>query len=440
MIQSLFPLLTVIGMAQADAPATPKLALHVVPTPVKSYRLLAMSMDDDGRIWAGSVHRVVHRYDPRTGKVEDVALPFPATASACLCVGKKVYILGQSYPRLIVYDRSSRKFQELAYPSPRPNVWYGTDGGDGRHLYLFDRGGAGVIKWDTQAETGRAIPWPYQAPFPSSGRFEPSGRALWCNVWEAGGQYRPLGIARLDPGKDEFTGFFPFPEEDAGLKPYTDPASTLFLPYTLKGQVVPFDIKEKRWCRFLDVPQYGRRFGFLGGPVPHRGRYYFSLSTYNGTDTGCDGQPCHFCNAVLEFDPEARRFEFLTLDAKDAYYQVAYLLSARGEFFATGSNIREQDGKLNRDRAGEVVFWQTVNPAPKRTLDHFRKHLDKGMTPAKAETAFGAPDRKPGSGLLIYEYDLEDGSKVRLGFPGFEKILYARHVKPGGETEDIPLK
>ena len=41
------------------------------------------------------------------------------------------------------------------------------------------------------------------------------------------------------------------------------------------------------------------------------------------------------------------------------YHQIAYMLSAKGVFYATGSNIREADGKLNRDRTGEVVFWQT---------------------------------------------------------------------------------
>jgi hypothetical protein len=88
------------------------------------------------------------------------------------------------------------------------------------------------------------------------------------------------------------------------------------------------------------------------------------LSTYNGTDVGCDGKPYHFCNAVLQFDPETRAFEFLTLDAgSDKYYQVAYMLSAGGEYFATGTNIQETNGTLNRDRAGEVVFWQTAAPA-----------------------------------------------------------------------------
>jgi len=86
------------------------------------------------------------------------------------------------------------------------------------------------------------------------------------------------------------------------------------------------------------------------------------------------------------------------------------------------------------------VRFEKVNEKTLRTLDHFQKTLDKSMTPAKAVAAFGEPDRKLGSGLIIYEYDLEDGSKIRLGFPGFQKILYAKHIKKGGDTEDIPLK
>jgi hypothetical protein len=116
------------------------------------------------------------------------------------------------------------------------------------------------------------------------------------------------------------------------------------------------------------------------------------------------------------------------------------MLSAKGEFFATGSNIREKDGKLNRDRAGEVVFWQTQKPATKRTLDQFKKTLDKAMTPAKAVAAFGEPNRKLGSGLIIYEYDLDDGTKIRLGFPGFAPIQYAHHVQKDGKFIVIPVR
>jgi len=112
------------------------------------------------------------------------------------------------------------------------------------------------------------------------------------------------------------------------------------------------------------VPRFGELFGFLGGPWTHQGRYYFSLSTYNGTDKGCDGRPFHFCNGVLEFDPKTRRFEFLILDEKETYHQMAYMLSAGGEFFISGTNIREKSGTLERDRKGEVLLWQTVRPMP----------------------------------------------------------------------------
>lgn len=333
---------------------------------MKSYRLLAMDRDEDGYVWAGSVHHSIHRYDPRTGEIKTVALPAKATASACICAGGKVYVLGQAHPKLIVYDRKAGTFAEKAYPSEKPDVWYGTGPVGGRHLYLFDRGGAGVIKWDTTTDAGKALRWPYKTPFPASGQYDAADDALWCRVWDfGGGKYVPLGLARLDAGKDEFTGFYPFPKDDADLKPFTDAKVTTFLPYTLKGKLVPFDRKEKRWCRSIEVPGYGTRFAFLGGPTAHQGRLYFSLSTYNGTDTGCDGKPYHFLNEILEFDPATQKFEFLTLDVKDAYHQIAYMLSAGGEFFATGTNIREPGGKLDRDRAGEVVFWQTLRPRPK---------------------------------------------------------------------------
>jgi hypothetical protein len=34
------------------------------------------------------------------------------------------------------------------------------------------------------------------------------------------------------------------------------------------------------------------------------------------------------------------------------------MLGAGGQFFATGMIIREPHGSLNRELAGEVVFWQ----------------------------------------------------------------------------------
>jgi GDSL-like Lipase/Acylhydrolase family len=49
---------------------------------------------------------------------------------------------------------------------------------------------------------------------------------------------------------------------------------------------------------------------------------------------------------------------------------------------------------------------------PVRTLNDFQKTLDKTFTPAKSVATFGEPDRRLGSGLIIFEYDLEDGTKT----------------------------
>ncbi|OAI46462.1 hypothetical protein AYO44_11290 [Planctomycetaceae bacterium SCGC AG-212-F19] len=89
--------------------------------------------------------------------------------------------------------------------------------------------------------------------------------------------------------------------------------------------------------------------------------------------------------------------------------------------------------------AGGKEVEEKTKPSSKRTLDFFKKNLDKELTPAKAVEVFGEPDGKPGSGLNIYAYVLDDGSKVWLAFRGFEKIFYAKHIKTG-KTEDLPLK
>ena len=356
------PIIPMLALALPVLAAEPAIQLHVVPLPVQSYRLLAMSMDDEGFIWTGSIHRFVHRYDPRTAAVETIKLPYDSSTSACICVGSKVYMLGQSYPNLIIYDRMTKQFRETPYPGTKSDVWYGTEPLDG-NIYLFDRGGAGLIRWDTKTDTGRVVPWPYAAPVPSFGRYEPRDKAVWCYVWDyTGGQYKPIGLSRYDPVADKFTGWHPFPPADAKLPDYTDAESTFFLPLTLQGKLMPFDFKAGRWCKPLTVPRFGERFGFMGLMVRHGDKCYFSISTYNGTEIGCDGKPYHFCNGLLEFDPKTRQFAFPTLEAKDAYYQVAYTLSAGGEFYATGANIRQPDGQLVQTLPGDVVFWQTRPP------------------------------------------------------------------------------
>ena len=357
-LQTIVMCVALLTVANAEA-----IELHAVPIPAKSPRLLGMSMDEDGFIWLGSTHRRIFRYDPRTAETEEIPLPFDSSTSQCICVGRKVYLLGQSYPKLMIYDRKARSFSEVAYPSAKPDVWYGSEAIEGRYLYLFDRGTVGVIKWDTHTDTGVAIPYPYKTLLPSGGRYVAADGAVWCIVWDySRGLYEPVGIARLEVKSDRFTGFFPFPKDNAVPLPRGDPETTLFYPHTLKGRLVPFDWQAQRWCAALDVPEFGRRFGFIGLATIHSGRWYFSLSTYNGTPVGCDGLPYHFCNALLEFDPRTGRFAFPTLETKDSYYQVSYTLSSGSHFFATGNNIRESDGTLNASRAGEAIFWQTQKP------------------------------------------------------------------------------
>lgn len=88
------------------------------------------------------------------------------------------------------------------------------------------------------------------------------------------------------------------------------------------------------------------------------------------------------------------------------------------------------------------AMWDFLDGAvkPKRTLNGFKEKLDATFTPEKAIKVFGKEDRNLGSGLILYEYDLDDGTKVRLGFPGLAKIVYAEHIKKDGVVEDIPLK
>jgi hypothetical protein len=81
-----------------------------------------------------------------------------------------------------------------------------------------------------------------------------------------------------------------------------------------------------------------------------------------------------------------------------------------------------------------------MKPATKQSLELFKKTLDKTMTPAMAVAAFWQPDPKLGSGLIIYEYDLDDGTTLRLRFPGFAPVKYAHHVQKNGKFVVIPVK
>jgi hypothetical protein len=71
----------------------------------------------------------------------------------------------------------------------------------------------------------------------------------------------------------------------------------------------------------------------------------------------------------------------------------------------------------------------------RRRLESFRE-LKKGMSYAEVTTWVGHADADIGSGIHIMEYRLGDGSRVLLGFPDFNRLIYVKHAR-GGETQDL---
>ena len=60
------------------------------------------------------------------------------------------------------------------------------------------------------------------------------------------------------------------------------------------------------------------------------------------------------------------------------------------------------------------------------SIEYFQSFLKPDMDYKRLKSVFGEPDGDTGSGIHIYFYDLDDGTKVIIGFT--DKILYARHV------------
>jgi hypothetical protein len=72
----------------------------------------------------------------------------------------------------------------------------------------------------------------------------------------------------------------------------------------------------------------------------------------------------------------------------------------------------------------------------RRRLDAFRA-LRKGMSYDAVTDWVGFADRDIGSGIHIMEYVLDDGSRVLLGFPDFNRLVYVRHAPKGGKAVDL---
>jgi hypothetical protein len=60
------------------------------------------------------------------------------------------------------------------------------------------------------------------------------------------------------------------------------------------------------------------------------------------------------------------------------------------------------------------------------TLGYFQERIHADMNFETLEKNFGQPDGDIGSGVHIYVYNLDDGTKIQIGF--VDKIIYARQV------------
>ncbi len=60
------------------------------------------------------------------------------------------------------------------------------------------------------------------------------------------------------------------------------------------------------------------------------------------------------------------------------------------------------------------------------TIEYFKNQLKPSMTFAELALAFGEPDDDIGSGIHIYVYNLDNGTRIYIGFT--DNIIYARHV------------
>ena len=65
-------------------------------------------------------------------------------------------------------------------------------------------------------------------------------------------------------------------------------------------------------------------------------------------------------------------------------------------------------------------------PVKNDTFEYFDQRLNPNMKYNQLKTVFGQPANDIGSGIHIYVYDLNDGSRILIGYT--DRILYARHV------------
>jgi len=71
-----------------------------------------------------------------------------------------------------------------------------------------------------------------------------------------------------------------------------------------------------------------------------------------------------------------------------------------------------------------------------RKVETFRA-LRKGMSLAQVREWAGEAEKDIGSGIHILTYRLDDGTRVLIGFPDFNRLIYVKHEDKAGKVVDL---
>ncbi|MBD3279541.1 MAG: hypothetical protein GF390_02405 [Candidatus Pacebacteria bacterium] len=72
-----------------------------------------------------------------------------------------------------------------------------------------------------------------------------------------------------------------------------------------------------------------------------------------------------------------------------------------------------------------------------RSLGYFKENVTAALSYKDMIDVFGKPDSEIGSGLYIYVYILNDGSKVLFGYQSKSNVFYIYHENNSGERENL---
>lgn len=107
------------------------------------------------------------------------------------------------------------------------------------------------------------------------------------------------------------------------------------------------------------------------------------------------------------------------------------LISCQGQNRSTVTPYWGREAVVPEDIAGECASKTA------RRIASFRR-IEAGMSFVEICQIVGLPDWDIGSGIHILVYDLDDGSRVAMGFFSLSsQVLYASHEYPDGAREAL---